>query len=129
VVPVHVVDLFESIEVEREHARPRTATTTEGERVFETVEEENPVRNAGQRIVGRGEAQLVALLARIVDEHGEANEGRETSRAVPHQYEVEIWGMSHEVEDPRLTKAQESVLIPRLALRGRPNRPDRNPWA
>jgi hypothetical protein len=65
--------------------------------MLEAVEEENAVGKARQRIVRRGEAQLVALCTRAVHEHCDADERREPSRAVPHQDEVEVRRMRHNV--------------------------------
>ncbi len=46
-----VVDELEIVEVEEHHREPATGATGPAERVLEPVEEQRPVRQAGQRIM------------------------------------------------------------------------------
>ena len=76
-MPERVVDVLEVVDVEEQHADPRVRAPGAVERHPETVEEQGPVGEAGQRVVERhvGEADLEALALdrvaqRSADERG-----------------------------------------------------------
>jgi hypothetical protein len=58
--------------------------------MIEAVKEKHAVWEAGQGIVRRISPQLVAFGARVVHDHREAYENRETARAVPGQNEAQV---------------------------------------
>ena len=59
----------------------------------------------------RGNTQLVALRARVVHDHRDADERRQTSRAVPHQDEVEVRRMRHNVGTERREESRDRAQI------------------
>ena len=122
-VPERVVDLLEAVEVEEEQADVFTAFPARLELRFETLEEERPVRQLGERVVQRLMLNLLHLRSQL---RARPPEERQKQHVEPEQHELEHAGDRKE-RMPRSARDRPVVLVEHeRAGDARPVRPQRH---